>query len=281
MSGPALGSGGRRVDLHAHTTFSDGLLTPEALVARAIEKRLAALAITDHDTVEGIPRALAVAGTVLEVVPGIELSTAFEGADLHILGYYVNPEHVQLRERLQGFQQERRDRARSILERLRELGAPVDLDAVLELAGPGVVGRPHVAQAMVRAGLVADFDDAFDRYLGSQAPAYVPRPAFSPAEAIALIHAADGVSVLAHPGPQMPDSVIERLNAAGLRGIEVWHPQHGNATVRRYQALAERLGLLATGGSDFHGEHRSLDLGDLPVPVSVLDPLKRAAGVTG
>jgi predicted metal-dependent phosphoesterase TrpH len=157
----------------------------------------------------------------------------------------------------------------------------VDLDAVLELAGPGVVGRPHVAQAMVQAGLVADFDDAFDRYLGSQAPAYVPRPAFSPAEAIALIHDADGVSVLAHPGSQMPDSVIERLHASGLRGLEVWHPQHGGATVRRYQALAQRLGLLETGGSDFHGEHRSLDLGELPVPVSVLDPLKRAAGVTG
>ena len=280
MAGSAL-PGGRRIDLHAHTTFSDGLLSPEALVARAIDKHLAALAVTDHDTVEAIPRAQAVAGGTLELVPGIEMSTAYEGADLHILGFYINSEHGQLRERLTRFQQERRDRALSIIERLRELGAPVDLEAVLELAGPGVVGRPHVAQAMVRAGLVADFDDAFDRYLGSQAPAYVPRPAFSPAEAIALIHAADGVSVLAHPGSQMPDSVIERLVASGLRGIEVWHPQHGNATVRRYQALAQRLGLLVTGGSDFHGEHRSLDLGDLPVPVGVLDPLKRAAGVTG
>lgn len=281
MAGSALVPGGRRVDLHAHTTFSDGLLTPEALVARAIEKRLAALAVTDHDTVEAIPRAVAAAGGTLELIPGIEISTAFEGADLHILGFYLNPEHGQLRERLLRFQQERRDRAMSILERLRELGAPVDLESVLELAGPGVVGRPHVAQAMVQAGLVADFDDAFDRYLGSQAPAYVPRPAFSPADAIALIHAADGVSVLAHPGSQMPDSVIERLLASGLRGIEVWHPQHGSTTVRRYLALAERLGLLKTGGSDFHGEHRSLDLGELPVPVGVLDPLKRAAGVTG
>jgi hypothetical protein len=281
MAGPVLVTGGRRVDLHAHTSFSDGVLTPEALVARAIEKRLAALAVTDHDTVEAIPRARVAAGATLELVPGIEMSTSFEGAEFHILGYYVNPEHGALRERLQRFQQERRDRALSIVERLRELGAPVDLEAVLELAGPGVVGRPHVAEAMVRAGLVADFDDAFDRYLGSQAPAYVPRPAFSPGEAIALIHAADGVSVLAHPGSQMPDSVIERLRASGLRGIEVWHPQHGNATVRRYHVLAERLGLLETGGSDFHGEHRSVDLGELPVPVTVLDPLKQAAGVTG
>jgi len=281
MPGPAPVPGGRRVDLHAHTTFSDGLLTPEELVARAIEKRLGALAVTDHDTVEAIPRARAAAGAQLELVPGIEMSTAFEGADLHILGYYLNPDHAPLGERLMRFQQERRDRTQAIVARLRELGVSVDLDEVLELAGPGVIGRPHVAQAMVRAGLVSDFDDAFERYLGAQAPAYVPRPAFSPREAIALIHSADGVSVLAHPGPQMPDSVIERLCGFGLRGIEVWHPQHGVTTVRRFQALAQRLGLLSTGGSDFHGEHRSLDLGDVPVSIAVLDPLKQAAGVSG
>lgn len=281
MPGPALVPAGRRVDLHAHTTYSDGVLSPESLVARAVEKRLAALAVTDHDTVEAIPRARAAAGSSLELVPGIEMSTAFEGADIHILGYYLNPEYAPLRERLQGFQAERHARALAIVDRLRELGVAVDLEVVLELAGPGVVGRPHVAEAMVRAGLVSDFDEAFERYLGAQAPAYVPRPAFSPGEAIALIHAADGVSVLAHAGSQMPDGVIERLHAVGLRGIEVWHPQHGGATVRRYQALAQRLGLLMTGGSDFHGEHRSVDLGELPVPITVLDPLKQAAGVTG
>lgn len=281
MPGPALIPGGRRVDLHAHTTFSDGLLSPEELVARAVGKRLAALAVTDHDTVEAIPRARAAAGTNLELIPGIEMSTAFDGADLHILGYYINSDHGPLRERLQGFQQERSQRAWAIVERLRELGVPVELDEVMALAGPGVVGRPHIAAALMQAGLVTDFDQAFERYLGTQAPAYVPRPAFAPAEAIALIHAADGVSVLAHPGAQMPDGVIERLCGEGLRGIEVWHPQHGAAAVRRYQALAHRLGLLTTGGSDFHGEHRSADLGDLPVAITVLDPLKQAAGVSG
>ena len=281
MSSPALVPGGRRVDLHAHTNFSDGVLTPEELVARAVDKRLAALAVTDHDTVEAIPRARAAAGNAIELVPGIEISTAFEGADLHILGFYINPDHAPLRERLVRFQTERRQRALAIVERLRLLGAPVSLEAVLELAGPGVVGRPHVAEALIRAGLASGFDDAFERFLGAQAPAYVPRPAFSPEEAIALIHAADGVSVLAHPGSQMPDSVIERMRAVGLRGIEVWHPQHGSTTVRRYRALAERLGLLITGGSDFHGEHRSVDLGELPVPQSVIEPLKLAAGVTG
>ena len=263
MPGPAPVPGGRRADLHAHTTFSDGVLSPEALVARAVDKHLAALAVTDHDTIEAIPRARAVAGTVLQLVPGIEMSTAFEGADLHILGYYIDPDHGPLRERLGA------------------MGLSVDIDEVLELAGPGVIGRPHVAEAMVRAGLVTDFDEAFERYLGAHAPAYVARPAFSPGEAIQLIHAAEGVSVLAHPGSQMPDGVIERLCGSGLRGIEVWHPQHGAATVRRYQALAQRLGLLTTGGSDFHGEHRSVDLGELPVPISVLDPLKQAAGVSG
>ncbi|MBI3540056.1 MAG: PHP domain-containing protein, partial [Candidatus Eisenbacteria bacterium] len=273
--------GGRRVDLHAHTTFSDGLLSPEALVARAVDKRLAALAVTDHDTVEAIPRARAAAGAAIELVPGIEMSTAFEGADLHILGFFVSAEHAPLVERLARFQRERHDRALAIVERLRSLGAPVELDTVLELAGPGVVGRPHVAEALIRAGLAADFDDAFGRFLGAQAPAYVPRPAFRPDEAIALIHAADGVSVLAHPGPQMTDGVIERLRDAGLRGIEVWHPSHGASAVRRYRVLADRLALLATGGSDFHGEHRSWDLGELPVPFAVLDALKQAAGVTG
>jgi len=279
--GPAAVPGGRRVDLHAHTTFSDGQLSPEALVARAVEKHLAALAVTDHDTLEAVPRAIAAAGGALELVPGIEMSTSFEGADLHILGYYLDPDHGPLRERLAGFVEDRRARALAIVERLRGMGLSVEPDEVLELAGPGVVGRPHVAEVMVRAGFVSGFEEAFDRYLGVNAPAYVPRPAFRPAEAIALIHAADGVSVLAHPGPQMPDSVIERLREDGLRGIEVWHPQHGGATVRRYQALCQRLGLLATGGSDFHGEHRSVDLGDLPVPVAVLDPLKQAAGVSG
>jgi hypothetical protein len=281
MSGPAPAPGGRRVDLHAHTHFSDGVLSPEALVARALDKHLAAVAVTDHDTLEAIPRARQAAGNAIELVPGIEISTAFEGADLHILGFYVNPEYGPLRERLALFQEERRQRARTIVERLRALGAPVEMEAVIELAGPGVVGRPHVAEALIQAGLATNFDDAFERFLGAQAPAYVPRPAFSPDEAIQLIHAADGVSVLAHPGSQMPDSVIERMRGAGLRGIEVWHPQHGAATVRRYRALAERLGLLVTGGSDFHGEHRSVDLGELPVPLSILDPLKLAAGVTG
>lgn len=281
MSQPPISEGGRRIDLHTHTTFSDGLLTPEALVARAIDRQLAAIAVTDHDSVDGFERARASSGPTLEVVPGIEVSTAMSGMDLHILGFFIDTEDPVLRKRLEVFRSERLDRAMQIVERLRELGAPLEREAVLALAGPGVVGRPHVAEALVRAGHVEDFDTAFRRYLGLQGEAFVPRPAFRPEEAISLIHGAGGVSVLAHPGSAMPDSVITHLASEGLRGIEVWHPQHGASTVRRYRALAAKLGLLESGGSDFHGPGRSLDLGDIAVPASVLNPLKQAAGVAG
>jgi hypothetical protein len=277
--------GGRRVDLHTHTHFSDGLLAPGALVALAIERQLAILAITDHDSVEALPhaaaalRAAAAAGISLELVPGIEISTAHDGLDLHILGLYVDSEHAGLLEHLARFRGERIARARAIVERLVKLGAPVDAERVLGLAGPGVVGRPHVAQALIEAGHVDGVDDAFRRYLGAQGSAYVPRPAFHPEQAIEIIHAAGGVSVLAHPGASLAVSVVEGLVAGGLRGIEVWHPQHGVATVKRYRELARRLGLLESGGSDFHSPGRGADLGDMPVPLAAITRLKEAAGV--
>lgn len=281
MRPPPPSPGGRRVDLHSHSVFSDGALTPEALVRRAIDRHLAALAITDHDTVEGVAAARQAAGAAIELVPGIELSSSFDGVDLHILGYYLNPEDPRLRERLLKFRDDRRRRALAIVERLAAAGAPIDPESVLRRAGPGVVGRPHVAEALLEAGHVESLDQAFRRYLGPQGTAFVARPAFSPEEAIALIHAADGVSVLAHPGAMLADSVIERLVAAGLRGVEVWHPQHNPSTIRRYRALATRLGLVETGGSDFHSEQRGTDLGELAVPVAVLAALKQAAGVAG
>ena len=277
--------GGRRVDLHAHTHFSDGQLSPEALVALAIERQLAVLAITDHDSVEALPRARAVvsasarAGFSLEIIPGIEISSAHEGSDLHLLGYYVDGEHTGLLEHLSRFRAERIQRAQDIVERLARLGVPVELKRIMTLAGPGVVGRPHVAQALIEAGHAENVDDAFRRFLGAQGSAFVPRPTFRPEQAIEIINAAGGVSVLAHPGASLAESVIEGLVALGLRGIEVWHPQHGIATVRRYRELARGLGLLETGGSDFHMPGRGVDLGDMPVPLAAVARLKEAAGV--
>lgn len=281
MNRPPVSEGGRRIDLHAHTTFSDGLMSPEALVHHAIARRLSALAITDHDSVEALSRARPALDATLELVPGIEISTSQNGLDLHILGYYVDAEDTALLARLERFREERRERALAIVERLKTLGAPIDGDQVFAAAGPGVVGRPHIADALVRAGHVDSLDAAFRIYLGARGGAFVPRPAFRPADAIALIHQAGGLSVLAHPGANLPVTIVEQLVGQGLRGIEVWHPQHGTNAIRHYRALAAKFGLLETGGSDFHGPSRSAELGDIAVPFSVLAALKDAAGVAG
>ncbi|HTM58578.1 MAG TPA: PHP domain-containing protein [Candidatus Udaeobacter sp.] len=273
--------GGRRLDLHAHTAYSDGSLTPQQLIAHARVRQLAAIGITDHDSVDAIAEARAAAGSSIEVVPGIEISTALDGLDLHILGYFVDPDDDELRARLTRFQKERIDRALAIVDRLRVLGVPVDAAEVMASAGPGVVGRPHIADALVRAGHVENLDTAFRRYLGPRGEAFVARPSFRPEDAITLIDRAGGLSVLAHPGSSLAVSTVEHLASEGLRGIEVWHPQHGLSTIRHYRALAAKLGLLETGGSDFHGVGRSLDLGEIAVPWSVLAILKDAAGVAG
>ena len=272
---------GRGVDLHVHTYFSDGTLSPEAVVALAAERGLAALSITDHDSLESLEPALKATVSPLELVPGIELSTVHGELDLHILGYYIDPAHEPLGRRLDRFRDERSERAMTMLARLRDLGVELDSGEVIHLAGPGVIGRPHIARAMVRAGHVPSLDDAFRQYLGRGGRAFVPRVSFRAEEAIDLVLAAGGVSVLAHPGPLLPDSIIEELVRMGLRGIEVWHPQHHTATVRRYRELARRLGLLETGGSDFHGAHRGPDLGGMRVPLAAWHRLREAAGVAG
>ncbi len=264
---------GHRLELHAHTHFSDGTLSPEALVELALSRGITALAVTDHDSVEGVAPAVAAADGRLEVVPGIEMSSSLEGHDLHVLGYFVDAGSESLAERLARFREERRDRARAILERLASLGAPVAAEEVFESAGPGVVGRPHIAQALLRAGHVPSIEIAFQRFLGSRGSAFVPRPAFHSAEAVRVIRDAGGVAVLAHPGP-LARRIVEQLAAAGLTGIEVWHPQHGTQTQRMWREVARDLGLVASGGSDFHGPHRGAGLGDMPVPDRVIEELR-------
>ncbi len=270
-------TGGRRLELHAHTRYSDGTLTPAELVAAARERELVALAVTDHDTVEGLAEARAEAADALEIVPGIEISSASEGWDLHVLGYFLDDTSPALLERLTTFREERRGRARAILERLRELGAGVDEVEVFESAGPGVVGRPHVAHALLREGHVHTMDEAFKRFLGPRGSAFVPRPAFRPEEAIDLIRAAGGVAVLAHPGSSLPETIVERLAGAGLTGIEIWHPVHGRTALEHWRRVARRLKLVETGGSDFHGPSRGAGLGEMPVPVEALERLREAA----
>jgi hypothetical protein len=275
MSGgrPAATSG-RRVDLHSHTHYSDGALTPQALLGHARARGVVILAVTDHDTVAGLPEALAGADDTLEVIPGIELSSTLDGQDLHILGYFIRPEDPALRARLERFREERRERARAMVERLAELGVPVDAEAVLASAGPGVVGRPHVAQALLLAGHVTGMDEAFQRFLGPRGQAFVPRPAFHSEEAVGTIRAAGGCAVLAHPGGSVSARTVEQLRDAGLAGVEVWHPMHGPAAQRRWFVEAERLGLVPSGGSDFHGPQRGTDLGAMPVPERTVERLR-------
>lgn len=239
------------VDLHSHSTFSDGQLSPTDLVALAARRGVKRLALTDHDTMAGLPEAHA-AGVAhgVEIVDGVELSV-WGDKELHLLGYFVDPAHPALAERLASQGSARVDRVRAIGERLARLGKPIDVDAVLASAD-GNPGRPHVARALVAAGHVRSQNEAFNRFLGNGQPAYVPAARLAIEPAIDLIHAAGGLAVLAHPGVEGVDPHIEGFARAGLDGIECHHPAHDAAKTRHYQVMAELLGLRVTGGSDFH-----------------------------
>ncbi len=268
-------------DLHVHTSASDGTDVPEKVVEDAYRAGLSALAITDHDTLDGIPPALA-AGRKLSicVLPGVEFSTEENGHELHILGYLFQLDHPELLEQLAFFRQTRLERVVKMVERLRRLGIPVELEQVLELAGEGAVGRPHVARALVQIGAVATVGEAFEKYIGKDRVAYVPRYKLAPREAINLLHRAGGVAVLAHPGLTRCDYLIPRLVDDGLQGLEVYYPAHSQEMVWHYEKLCRRYHLVATGGSDYHGsEHREHGcLGASTAPDEVIWALKELAG---
>lgn len=248
------------VDLHLHSTFSDGIETPERLAALGREAGLSALALTDHDTLEGTRRFQAAAAAHgIRTVTGVEISVESPGREVHVLGYGVDPEHGDLRRSLGDLREGRHARNLRILAKLRDLGCPLDYEALRRLAGDdGVIGRPHLAQALIEAGHARNKPEAFARFLGRGAPAYCDRLRLGPARALALIHAAGGVAVLAHPhllGLQREDlrRFVRQLRQDGLDGIEAYHSeQPANVTAALLQ-LAADLGLLVTGGSDFHG----------------------------
>jgi 3',5'-nucleoside bisphosphate phosphatase len=268
-------AGAGSIDLHVHTLFSDGTLAPHELVACGLHKGLAVLSITDHDTVEGVPEALMAAeGTSLHIVPGVEISTDMKGCELHILGYLVDPHHDGLLRTLAQFRQQRLDRALNIVSKLEDLGLPLSWKRVLALAGPGVVGRPHIARALQEAGHVHSLREAFDAYLGREGPAYVPRRKMTPAQAIGLIHQAGGVPVLAHPWGVL--SALPDLVRSGLRGLEVYYPGYSPEVTAELQRLAREHHLACTGGSDFHRPDDAPEnqLGHVVVPRSCLDELE-------
>ncbi len=248
----------------------------------ALGKGLVALAITDHDTTSSYaPACRAAAAQGLEILPALEINAEEAGRDVHILGYYVDPGQDSLQEALSALRQSRLRRLGEILGRLDELGIPVGRDRVLEYAGGDSVGRPHVARALVEAGHAQDVAMAFDLFLGTGGPAFVPRRSLRPAQAVRLIRQAGGVAVLAHPGLLVDEELVQALVAEGLQGLEVHHPIHSLQARQRLQALAQRLGLLVTGGSDYHGPDRNhaVGFGDVLLAGDTLERLRRAAGI--
>jgi predicted metal-dependent phosphoesterase TrpH len=275
-----------RVDLHLHTTLSDGRLAPRALVQHAHARGVRWLAITDHDTTDGLPEAEAEAARLgLELIPGIELSTDLGSLSVHVLGYFLAYQEPALQERLVLLRDDRVYRARRMVERLGELGYPIAWERVLAIAGEGSVGRPHIAQALLEAGYIQSIAEAFDRFIGDHGPAYVERMKLTPAEAIALIHACGGVASLAHPY-DAPDvaALVAELVPAGLDGVETYYQGYAPEQVERLLALADAYGLIPTGGSDFHGfpmgdsPEIENDVGSVYVPEEVVERLRARAG---
>lgn len=261
-----------RADLHSHSSVSDGTEPPAVVIRRAAEAGLDVIALTDHDTVAGVREAASALPAGLTLVPGAEVSCRLEGHSVHVLAYLFDAENDRLAGEMAEIRESRLYRARAMVARLNELGAPVSWEEVSEIAGGGVVGRPHIARAMVQAGVVQAFDDAFTpEWIGPGGRAHVSRYALDPARAIRLVHAAGGVTVLAHPrgetrGWQVPDDVIADLAAAGLTGIEVSHPQQDEGTRARLSELAARLGLVPSGGSDDHGSLTGYRIGSEVAP---------------
>lgn len=265
-----------RVDLHLHTTASDGLLKPSEIILLARKHHFNAIAITDHDTTDGIPEAQQAAAGSPVVIPGIELSAAEGSLDVHVLGYHVQIADAAFQAQLAQFQKDRRSRGYDMVEKLTELGKSVDWERVMAIANGGAVGRPHVARAMVEVGHVSSVAEAFQHYLYTGGPAYVSRQRLSPESAIELIHEAGGVAVLAHPALVADyGTLIERLVPAGLDGVEVLHPKNTKIVRDNLRGLAVRHHLIMTGGSDFHRPGDSF--GDYQPPPETLRRLRERA----
>ena len=264
-------------DLHLHTNFSDGTFSPEELVANAVKQKLCAIALTDHDTLEGCERAAAAACATagIEFIAGSELTAEQDDHEIHILGYFLDGQNKKLLTETGKFQLVRQNRIREMVARLNELNVPLDVEDVFKLANCRAPGRPHVARALVKAGLIATLDEAFERFLKKDRPAWVPKMKMSAPDAIALIHQAGGLAVMAHPGLNRADQVIPALVAAGLDGLECFHTKHPKATAEHYLQMTKQYGLLVTGGSDCHGLNKGRPLiGTVRLPYHRVEKLK-------
>ena len=267
-------------DLHVHTNYSDSTFSPEEVVSHANEKGLAAIAICDHDSVDGIGPCKDFASKVgLEIIPGIEMSAEKVNAEIHILGYFIDWKSDWFRERLKEIQESRVERVYKIVEKLKGFNITIDPEDVFKFAGNNAsVGRLHIAQTMLNSGQVKSMREVFEKYIGFLKPCYVPYTKFSPEEAIQVILKVGGVPVLAHPDLMGHDGYIEEFVGYGLKGIEVYHTDHKEHVSKRYEELARRFGLLMTGGSDCHGLGKGrILIGTTRVPYELVERLKEEA----
>lgn len=267
-----------KVDLHIHTNASDGKYTSAEIVRKAVGLGLEVIAITDHDTVEGIPPALDVVKNYpkLRVIPGVELSTDVDKGEVHILGYFVDYTDKEFRASLETMRNSRVERARKMVENLSRMGVSLEWQRVQEIAGSGALGRPHIAQAMLEKGYISSLQDAFRSYIGHGGPAYVERDKLTPAEAVKLILKADGLPVLAHPltSGDVEGTIVE-LKAAGLVGLEVYYASYSFEDINPLLGLAHKHNLIPTGGTDFHGIDETTEtmIGGANVPARAAEQL--------
>ena len=265
-----------KADLHIHTIFSDGSVSPSEIVQQGANLKLRALGITDHDCVEGINPALEAGVRFgVEIIPGVELSSAIGETEVHILGYYIDWRDQVFRQQLGKMQDFRQQRLEEMVFKLRGIGLPLDLNRVREIAGNGAVGRLHLAQALQEAGYISGYADAFSRYLGIGKPAYVGKFPLSPKQAIEMILSVKGIPVLAHPASLKRDELIPEFIEYGLKGIEAYHPDCPPSLSLHYEELVRKYNLVVTGGSDYHGPAKpNVYLGKVVVPYTVVEKLK-------
>ena len=272
----------KRVDLHLHTTYSDGRLTPGELIQIAAEQGIGVIAITDHDTVNGIEPALVATECFpyVTIIPGVEINTDVHQGEVHILGYFLDYKNQHLLKKLDSLRNSRKIRAQKMLDKLDELGIHIEWERILELSDGGSVGRPHIAQALFEGQHVDTLQEAFERYIGRNGPAYAERDRLSPKEAVELIVKANGLPVIAHPASinDLEEMIID-LKQFGLVGIEVYYDNYDKATVERLRSLTVKYNLIATGGSDFHGfeDDHETPLGEARVPFECVQHLMNLA----
>jgi hypothetical protein len=265
-------------DLHLHTIFSDGTYTPEELIAQVSKLGISAIAVVDHDTIDGVRPTIEIAKSEdIEVLPGIELTAEYDGLEIHILGYCLDYNRGDLKDTLDSLKKNRIERVYKIIDKLRNLGIKLNAQDVFDIAKKGTVGRLHIARALVKKGFVGSIFEVFHKYIGDKCPAYVCGFRFSPYEVIRLIKDVGGIPVLAHPYSLNRDDLIPQFIDYGLMGLEVYYPEHTQSMVNFYLNLAQKFNLLVTGGSDCHGDAKpEAKIGSVKIPYALVENLKQA-----